>query len=42
MFYACIMFGFDSLASGVVVSIAEFHKDFGTPYAGDYVVDANW
>jgi MFS family permease len=42
MFYTCIMFGFDSLAGGVVVSIAEFRKDFGHPYAGDYVVDANW
>lgn len=42
MFYTCIMFGFDSLAGGVVVSITEFRKDFGYPYAGDYVVDANW
>ena len=42
MFYTCIMFGFDSLAGGVVVSIAAFRKDFGYPYAGDYVVDANW
>jgi hypothetical protein len=42
MFYTCIMFGFDSLAGGVVVSMPEFRKDFGTPYAGDYVVDANW
>lgn len=42
MFFTCIMFGFDSLAGGVVVSIVEFRKDFGHPYAGDYVVDANW
>ncbi|KAF2009537.1 general substrate transporter [Aaosphaeria arxii CBS 175.79] len=42
MFYTCIMFGFDSLAGGVVVSIVEFRKDFGHPFAGDYVVDANW
>lgn len=42
MFYTCIMFGFDSLAGGVVVGISEFRKDFGHPYAGDYVVDANW
>ena len=42
MFYTCIMFGFDSLAGGVVVSIPEFRKDFGEPFAGDYVVDANW
>jgi hypothetical protein len=36
------MFGFDSLAGGVVVGITEFRKDFGTPFGGDYVVDANW
>lgn len=42
MFYTCIMFGFDSLAGGVVVSIVEFRRDFGHPYEGDYVIDANW
>jgi hypothetical protein len=42
MFFICIMWGFDGLAGGVVTSIAEFRKDFGYPYAGDYVVDANW
>jgi hypothetical protein len=42
MFFICIMWGFDGLAGGVVTSIAEFRKDFGYPYEGDYVVDANW
>ncbi|KAI1870583.1 uncharacterized protein JN550_005126 [Neoarthrinium moseri] len=42
MFFICITWGFDGLAGGVVTSIAEFRKDFGFPYAGDYVVDANW
>ncbi|KAF2033341.1 MFS general substrate transporter [Setomelanomma holmii] len=42
MFFTCIMFGFDSLAGGVGVSIVEFRKDFGHPYGGDYVVDTNW
>lgn len=42
MFFVCIMWGFDSLAGGIVVAISEFRKDFGVPYAGDYVVDANW
>jgi hypothetical protein len=41
-FFICTMFGFDSLAGGVVISIQQFRKDFGHPYAGDYVVDANW
>lgn len=36
------MWGFDGLAGGVVVSIAEFRKDYGTAYEGDYVVDADW
>ncbi|VUC27034.1 unnamed protein product [Clonostachys rosea] len=42
MFFICVAWGFDGLAGGVVVSIAEFRKDYGKPYAGDYVVDANW
>lgn len=42
MFFICIMWGFDGLAGGVVTSIKEFRKDFGYPYGGDYVVDANW
>lgn len=42
MFFICILWGFDGLAGGVVVSIEQFRKDFGRPFAGDYVVDANW
>lgn len=42
MFFVCIMFGFDGLTGGIVVSIAAFRKDFGHPYGNDYVVDANW
>lgn len=42
MFFLCITWGFDGLAGGIVVSITEFRRDFGTPYDGDYVVDANW
>jgi len=42
MFFTCVMYGFDSLAGGVVVGITEFRKDFGHPFAGDYVIDANW
>lgn len=36
------MFGYDSLAGGVVIGIAAFRKDFGYPYDGDYVVAAHW
>jgi hypothetical protein len=42
MFFTCVMYGFDSLAGGVVVGITEFRKDFGHPFAGDYVIDADW
>lgn len=42
MFFVCILFGFDALAGGVVVSIEQFRKHFGTPFDGDYVVNANW
>lgn len=41
-FFLCVTWGFDGLAGGVVVSIAEFRKDYGTPFGGDYVVDAEW
>ncbi|KAF6806627.1 maltose permease [Colletotrichum sojae] len=42
MFFLCITWGFDGMAGGIVVSITEFRKDFGTPYEGDYVVGAIW
>lgn len=41
-FFLCVTWGFDGLAGGVVVSIAEFRKDYGTAFAGDYVVNADW
>ncbi|RDW95116.1 general substrate transporter-1 [Coleophoma crateriformis] len=41
-FFICIMFGYDSLAGGVVIGIEAFRKDFGYPYGGDYVVAASW
>ncbi|KIV98804.1 uncharacterized protein PV09_09454 [Verruconis gallopava] len=42
MFFVCILFGFDALAGGVVVSIEQFRVHFGKPFDGGYVVDANW
>lgn len=41
-FFICVMFGYDSLAGNIVVSIAQFRKDFGYEYGGDYVVSADW
>lgn len=42
MFFICITWGFDGLAGNAVVSIAEFRKDYGTFYEGEYIIDANW
>lgn len=42
MFFICILWGYDGLAGGVVVSITQFRQHFGSLFEGDYVVDANW
>jgi hypothetical protein len=42
MFFICVMFGYDSLAGNIVISITQFRIDFGYPYVGDYVVSADW
>lgn len=43
--YACwsiILVSFENQAAGAVLGIPEFRKDFGSPFKGDYVLDANW
>ncbi|KAH8900772.1 general substrate transporter [Thozetella sp. PMI_491] len=42
VFFICVMFGYDALASSVVISIEQFRHDFGYLYEGAYVVDASW
>lgn len=42
MFFLCVTWGFDGLAGGVVISIVKFREDYGTEFAGDYVVSADW
>src|SRR5262245_60473592 len=42
MLFVCILYGYDALAGSVVISIAEFRKDFGFPYGNDYVISAEW
>ena len=42
MFWLTITWGFEGMAGGVVVSIPKFREDFGEPYMGQYIVDANW
>jgi hypothetical protein len=41
IFVLCLQ-GFDNQAGGIVVGIEQFRKDFGYPYAGNYVLPANW
>lgn len=43
--YACycsMVVAFESVATGLSTSIPQFRKDFGYPFAGDYVLDARW
>jgi SP family general alpha glucoside:H+ symporter-like MFS transporter len=39
---ALITIGFDNQAGGLVISIPQFRKDYGSPYKGGYVIDATW
>jgi MFS transporter, SP family, general alpha glucoside:H+ symporter len=40
--WALITIGFDNQAGGLVISIPQFRKDYGSPYKGGYVINANW
>lgn len=40
--WALIVIGFDNQAGGLVVSIPQFRKDYGTAFKGGYVIDAQW
>lgn len=40
--YILILSSFDNQASGIVLGIPQFRKDFGTAFAGDYVLPAKW
>jgi MFS family permease len=40
--FTCLLVSFENQASGMVLSIPEFRKDFGREYAGNYVLDADW
>ncbi|KAI9147290.1 Major facilitator-type transporter ecdC [Paramyrothecium foliicola] len=42
MCFLCVTWGFEGTAGSIVVSIVQFRKDFGSPYEGDYVLDASW
>lgn len=43
--YACltlVVVSFESVATGSVIGMPRFRRDFGRPYAGDYVLSAGW
>ncbi|KIW13987.1 hypothetical protein PV08_06768 [Exophiala spinifera] len=42
MLFTCIMWGYDGLASAIVLSIPKFREDYGRLWHGQYVVSANW
>lgn len=40
--FVLVLSSFDNQAGGVVLSIPQFRKDFGSPYDGGYVLSAGW
>jgi MFS family permease len=39
---SCLLVSFENQASGMVLSIPQFRKDFGNEFEGSYVLDADW
>lgn len=40
--WVLLLTSYDNQAGGIVVSIPQFRMDFGSAYAGDYVLPAKW
>lgn len=40
--FTCIMYGYDVLAGAIVIAIARFRQDYGSPFEGAYVIPAKW
>ncbi|KAK9779959.1 putative Major facilitator superfamily (MFS) profile domain-containing protein [Seiridium cardinale] len=40
--FTCLLVSFENQASGMVLSIPEFRKDFGHAFEGSYVLDTKW
>ncbi|KAL2860037.1 general substrate transporter [Aspergillus pseudodeflectus] len=40
--WTILLVSFENQAGGIVVSIPQFRKDFGTAFGGDYVLDTTW
>jgi MFS transporter, SP family, general alpha glucoside:H+ symporter len=40
--WTTLLVSFENQASGIVIGIPQFRKDFGTYYEGNYVLPAKW
>ena len=40
--WTTLLVSFENQASGIVIGIPQFRKDFGNYFEGNYVVPANW
>lgn len=40
--FTCVMWGYDGLASSIVLAIDQFRQDYGTEFNGAFVVPAIW
>ena len=40
--WTTLLVSFENQASGIVIGIPQFRKDFGSYFEGDYVIPASW
>lgn len=40
--WCVLLVSFENQASGNIIGVPEFRKDFGSEYDGNYVLDAKW
>ncbi|RKF66782.1 General alpha-glucoside permease [Golovinomyces cichoracearum] len=40
--FTCVMWGYDGLASNIVLSIPQFRKDYGKPFEDQYIIAPIW
>lgn len=40
--WTVLLVSFENQASGIVLGVPEFRKDFGSEFNGNYVLPANW
>jgi hypothetical protein len=40
--FQILLVSYENVASGIIIGIPQFRKDFGSAYDGNWVLDANW